>query len=131
MSFSFEPYEQHGLQTLTLFSGASKFNKWVYHTIKPYCKGDILEIGSGLGNISAFFIENQYPIVLSDVWQNYCEYLMQHFSVAPNCKGVIQLDLAHPEFDTLYASWFSRFDTVFALNVIEHISDDALAISNA
>jgi SAM-dependent methyltransferase len=37
----------------------------------------------------------------------------------------------HPDFDTEYVDLLGSFDGVFALNVVEHIADDVLAIANA
>ena len=45
-------------------------------------------------------------------------------------QGVIAMDIVDPEFDAKYASLFGSFDSVFALNVVEHIEDDRKAISN-
>ena len=53
-----------GLETLSVIEKANKFNKWMYETIKPYSKGRILEIGCGIGNISEFFINDNFDIVL-------------------------------------------------------------------
>ena len=36
--------DQVGSDTLDLIRDAGKFNKWMYQTIQPYCKGKILEI---------------------------------------------------------------------------------------
>jgi SAM-dependent methyltransferase len=43
---------------------------------------------------------------------------------------VVQLDLVDKNFDNNYSEYLNSFDTVFALNVIEHIEDDTLAIKN-
>ena len=54
--FQFKVEDKEGLNTLETISKADKFNRWMFDTISPYCKGRILEIGSGIGNISQFFI---------------------------------------------------------------------------
>ncbi len=43
---------------------------------------------------------------------------------------VIQLDLTHPSFNTEYLQYLGKYDSVFALNVVEHIEEDILAIRN-
>jgi SAM-dependent methyltransferase len=131
MKFPFKEYDAEGLQTLLSLSTAANFNEWMYDTIKPYCAGKILEIGSGIGNISSFFIDDRQHIVLSDIRKNYYDYLKKNFSKRDGYKDTILLDIVHPEFDSLYGSHFSQFDTVFALNVVEHIYDDRVAINNA
>ncbi len=114
-----------GLETLSVIEKADRFNEWMYNTIGPHCKGKILEIGSGIGNISKFFIDNNRDIVLSDLRDNYCEILKKKFK-----NPVIKIDLVSDNFETEYAHLIGTFDSVFALNVVEHIKDDLQAIAN-
>jgi 2-polyprenyl-3-methyl-5-hydroxy-6-metoxy-1,4-benzoquinol methylase len=128
--FTFKPVDLEGLETLNVVGIADNFNTWMYRTIVPYCSGNILEIGSGTGNISEFFLRDGHKIFLSDIRENYCELLKQKFANEANLLGVSKLDLVHPEFETVYAKLLGTFDTVFALNVVEHIENDKLAIAN-
>ena len=114
-----------GLVTLNVIEKANRFNEWMYNAISPDCKGRILEIGSGIGNISKFFINDNKKIVLSDLRNNYCELLKEKFK-----NPILKIDLVNPNFDVEYKSLFQTFDSVFALNVIEHIENDILAINN-
>lgn len=127
MNLSFKDFDQEGEENLKAIAEAKKFNKWMYDTIQPYCQGRVLEIGSGIGNISEWFIkDSKVDIVLSDIREQYRVYLRQ---LVPNDK-VLDLDLVHPDFDQKYESLLGTFDAVFALNVVEHIEDDLLAVSN-
>lgn len=114
-----------GLETLNVIEKANKFNKWMYDTIKPHCKGKILEIGSGIGNISEYFIKDNQNIFLSDLRDNYIEIAKNKFA-----NEVLKIDLVDADFDTKYSNLVGTFDTVFALNVVEHIKDDLQAIAN-
>lgn len=125
--FEYKEIDKEGRETLDAIAEADRFNKWMYQTIKPYCSGKILEIGSGIGNISKFFIDAKADITLSDIRPIYCDVLKNRF---PEAKDVIQLDLTHPSFDAVYMQNLGKYDSVFALNVIEHIKDDTLAIRN-
>jgi 2-polyprenyl-3-methyl-5-hydroxy-6-metoxy-1,4-benzoquinol methylase len=111
--------------TLNVIEEANLFNEWMYKTISPNCHGKILEIGSGIGNISRFFIADKKEIVLSDLRDNYCEILKEKYN-----NPVLKIDLVHPNFDLEYKDLLETFDSVFALNVVEHIEDDILAIAN-
>lgn len=125
--FDFKEIDTEGHETLEILSEANRFNEWMFETIKPFCKGKILEVGSGIGNISKFFVQNSADITLSDIRQNYCENLKASF---PNQK-VLHLDLVAQDFDSRFESYLEYFDTIFALNVIEHIEDDFKAVENA
>lgn len=122
--------DEVGMLTLEHLSNANRLNDWMFESIQPYVKGNILEIGSGIGNISACFIKSGYAINLSDYSDYYCEYLSKKFSSEELVKGIYQIDLVEENFEEKYAHLFSTFDTIFALNVIEHIEDDQKAISN-
>jgi 2-polyprenyl-3-methyl-5-hydroxy-6-metoxy-1,4-benzoquinol methylase len=128
--FEYLENDATGRKTLEAIAGAKNFNQWMYETILPYCKGEMLELGSGIGNISEFFLKSSVQISLSDIRQNYCDYLRNEFSGYKNLKQVYRIDLTHPDFDNEYTGLFEKFDTVFALNVVEHIEDDSLAIEN-
>lgn len=123
--------EDHvGENTLDVIAEADKFNSWMYRTIRPFCKGRVLEIGSGIGNISRCFIEDGYQIMLSDIRERYCTNLEAKFGDSPNLLGIETMDLTDTEFDSKFGKYFGQFDTVFALNVLEHIRNNALALKN-
>jgi SAM-dependent methyltransferase len=119
-----------GVFTLITIGRASRFNEWMYDTIHPYLKGEILELGTGMANISNFAIRDELSITLSDVDASYREFLNEKFAAFPNVKGILRIDLQHPSFATEYSSLEGKFDTVFLLNVIEHLKDDQAAIAN-
>lgn len=123
---SIKEIDHEGLITLNVIEKANKFNLWMYEVIKPHCKGRVLEIGCGIGNISEFFIKDKCDIVLSDLRDNYLEIVKSKFN-----KEIIKIDLVDYDFDEKYKNIIGTFDTVFALNVLEHIKDDIKAIENS
>ncbi len=128
--FAFKPVDTEGEDTLNTIALANHFNRWMYETIKPYCKGDILEIGSGVGNISEYFLHDNSRILLTDIRDGYCDSLREKFSGHNSLLGIENMNLVDAEFDTKFSKHFNNFDSVFALNVVEHIFDDKLAVSN-
>jgi len=122
--------DEVGISTLENLSVADRLNDWMFDSIRPFTKGRILEIGSGIGNISSCFIKNGIPLCVSDYSDHYCDYLDNKFANEKLVGGVFQIDLADTDFETRYNSLIGQFDTVFALNVVEHIKDDQLAIEN-
>lgn len=126
----FHEHDKVGEATLNVIKEAKNFNMWMYETIKPFCKGEILEIGSGIGNISQFFIKDNFKILLTDIREEYCSKLGSDFIGNSNFIGVENMNLTDGEFDKKFSKHLGQYDTVFALNVIEHINDDLLAIRN-
>lgn len=122
--------DEVGLSTLDNLSAADRLNEWMFESIQPYVKGKILEIGSGIGNISSCFVQHNVPLYVSDYSDHYCRLLQQKFSGQELIRDVFQIDLAVSDFETRYASLIGKFDTVFALNVVEHIGNDGVAIAN-
>lgn len=126
----FDEIDQVGQETLEVISSANKFNIWMYDTIKPYLKGKVLEIGSGIGNISDYLYKDGFNLMLSDIRQNYVSTLRKKYAGNKNFINAKVLDLADPDFDNKYANLFNSFDCIFALNVVEHIEKDNEALSN-
>jgi SAM-dependent methyltransferase len=129
-AFTYREIDAEGECTLEALASANRFNQWMYETIRPYCAGPVLEIGSGIGNISKFLLADGHEAYLSDLRPPYCRKLERLFRDRPNCRGVLSLDLVHRDFNQAYATWLGRFNTVFALNVVEHVQDDHRAIAN-
>lgn len=122
----YKEFDYEGEETLKAMSHGVRLNKWMYSQIKPYSNGKTLEVGSGIGNISQFFIEEGKEIDLSDLRDQYIDHLKQKFPK----NNVLRIDLVHPDFDNKYAHLLGTYDLVYALNVIEHIEDDKQAIRN-
>lgn len=124
------PTDNTGNKTLNVIADADKFNSWMYQTIKPFTYGSILEIGSGIGNISKYFIQNNYSITLSDFDEFYLDRLKKDFSSNNNVKDFQSIDLQKKDFQTEYENLKESFDTIIMLNVLEHLEDDGYAIHN-
>jgi 2-polyprenyl-3-methyl-5-hydroxy-6-metoxy-1,4-benzoquinol methylase len=126
VNFEYKHIDEKGHEILDAISAASSFNRWMYEKIRPFCNGRILEIGSGVGNISRHFVNAQADITLSDIRDSYRKVLEKEF------KGhaVHDIDIVDPAFHAKHAALLGTFDTVFALNVVEHVKEDDLAIKN-
>lgn len=126
--FEYRAVDPEGLEILDVISSATLFNGWLYESVSPFCTGKILEIGSGVGNISGLFVADKKNIYLSDIRSNYRTILEKKFNMSS--RNVLDIDIAHHEFNNTYTTLLSSFDSVFALNVVEHIKEDDLAIKN-
>ncbi|MEP7141836.1 MAG: methyltransferase domain-containing protein [Ferruginibacter sp.] len=129
-NFVYKEFDQEGLDVLNVISAADRFNNWMYQSIKPFLKGDILEIGSGIGNITQFVIDDKFKVTASDIRDNYCSILHHRFDDDPYLQEVRNIDIIHPGFDREYHDLLDKFDSIFALNIVEHVENDELAIQN-
>ncbi len=123
---NFKEFDFEGEENLRAIAEADKFNEWMYQQVVPHCTGKILEIGSGIGNISYFFDRNEMDIDLSDIREQYRSYLKKSFEK----RAVLDMDIVADGFIDLHGDKLGTYDAVFALNVVEHIKDDKLAIEN-
>jgi SAM-dependent methyltransferase len=112
-----------GRETLEQFAETPRLNRWLYAKLAPFVRGDVLEIGSGLGTLSRLIVaglSNAEHAVLSDADATYLRALADAFAVHPRV-AVVRYDLDGPPPAALAGR---RFDTIVAINVIEHIADD-------
>ena len=119
-----------GSQTLQIIAKADQFNHWMYSEFKSQLKGEILEAGSGIGNVSQMVVEEGLSITLSDYNAEYCEWLNKKFRDEPLVKDIIQINLLRPDFKIAYPRLKEKFDSIFLLNVIEHLENDSKAVAN-
>lgn len=122
---------EYGTETLRIISKADRFNRWMYETIRPFCRGRIIEIGSGIGNISQYFLEDGSDITLSDYENSYFPILKKKFAGYTNLRGIHLVDISVQDVAERYPDLTGAFDTVFALNVVEHIEEHRQAMLNA
>jgi 16S rRNA A1518/A1519 N6-dimethyltransferase RsmA/KsgA/DIM1 with predicted DNA glycosylase/AP lyase activity len=81
----------------------------MFETIRPYCQGHVLEIGSGIGNISQFFLQAGYSITLSDTDKFYVDQLKKNFPGS----DIVSIDLVHENFHEKYAQLFKPLIRLF------------------
>ena len=105
---------------------APQYNRWQYDRVAPFLGRRVCEVGSGIGNMSALFL-NGGPelLVLTDTDPYYREALDQRFT---DRQDVVVEELTLPDFTAGNRFQEFRLDTVVALNVIEHIADDVEAL---
>jgi glycosyltransferase involved in cell wall biosynthesis len=117
--------DEHGSQILGRLARAPRFNAWMAETIAPFCGQRVLEIGSGIGNLTRRLIPRE-QYVASDVNPLYLHSL-NGLTVDRPYLDVTFTDVtkghSFPKID-------GGFDTVICLNVIEHVEDDVAALRN-
>ena len=107
-----------GAETLECLAGAVRYNAWMFDRIRPWVGSRVLEIGSGIGNLSAFLIDRE-RLVLTDTREEYLARLRTRFA---NRSNISVAHLYLPHDDRAVAG--QHFDTIICLNVLEHVEDD-------
>jgi SAM-dependent methyltransferase len=95
-----------------------RYNRWMFDRLRRWIGRRVLEIGSGIGNLSTFLVDRE-QLVLTDTREEYLSRLRQRFAGRTNI-AVARLYL--PNDDSAVAR--HRFDTIICLNVLEHVDDD-------
>lgn len=104
----------------------SALDEWMYEEMEPFIGRRILEIGCGLGNF-AHHLTDRELYVGTETAESSVEHMRSRFAAYSNMNSLV-VDVTTDEFLTLSRH---NFDTVFSLNVFEHIADDVLAVRHA
>jgi glycosyltransferase involved in cell wall biosynthesis/predicted RNA methylase len=119
-------YKDPGANILATMSRAKRFNRWMADTIAPFVRGEVLELGAGIGNLTVLLASGQYRYVATDTDHEHLCELRSRLEYRP--------DIDIQRFDFSLADEVTRFrqsaDTVVCLNVLEHVQDDREALSN-
>lgn len=94
----------------------------MFDRLRRWVGRQVLEIGSGIGNLSAFLVDCE-RLVLTDTREEYLDRLRTRFAKHPNI-AVARLYLPNE----LGALAGQQFDTIICLNVLEHVDDDIAAL---
>ena len=112
-------------QTLQRMKKLRRYNEWVFSKFRPFLGRRVLEIGSGVGNITKFLLDREL-IIVTDVEPKYLALLKNTFGKYK--KFIIdRLDISRPEMER-YRS--HHIDSVICFNVLEHIEQDEKPLKN-
>lgn len=101
-------------------------DQWLYEEIAPYLGRRVLEIGCGLGNFARHLTGREFYLGTETSAES-ITHVEQLFVGHPNMRFAV-VDATALSF-TDFAS--NMIDTVFSLNVFEHIEDHVAALRNA
>ena len=125
-SFTGDLYRDSGARTLHALSAAPRFNRWMADTIRPHVRQRVLEIGSGIGNLTRALVAGRTRYAATDINPEHLARLRSRF--------VHRLNLESHFCDLTRAEDFEPFlgdmDTVICLNVLEHVDDDHAGLAN-
>jgi glycosyltransferase involved in cell wall biosynthesis len=113
-----------GNKTLARVARLSRYNAWLWEQVAPYIGKRILEVGSGIGTMTRYFLGREF-VLATEIDQQYLRRLQRALATRPNVT-VRSLDLNEP-----LPPWVpeSRLDTILCCNVLEHIEDDEAVLT--
>ena len=116
------PTSDVGAITLRRMATLSPYNRWLHERFERYLGKRILEVGSGVGNQTRYFVDNRELVIASDIEPHYLRELMGRFG---DRKNVRVASYTFPLRERDRADLTSDgVDTIVCLNVLEHIEND-------
>lgn len=113
-----------GKSTLEVLEGAENYNRWIAEMVEKKLKLPILEVGSGTGNITNYFVHSG-TLYATDVDKNLVGELKKKFVAKKNIHAlVLDIEKQTPK------KFIQYFSSIFAVNVLEHIQNDERALRN-
>jgi glycosyltransferase involved in cell wall biosynthesis len=117
-----------GAMTLRRMAMLGPYNRWLHERFESYLGSRILEVGSGVGNQTRFFVDGRERVIASDVEPHYVRELKGRFEGRPNVRiASYRFPLQNGDRDDLCNE---RIDTVVCMNVLEHIEDDSATLKD-
>ena len=112
-----------GAITLRRMASLAPYNRWLHERFEHFLGKRILEVGSGVGNQTHFFVNERERVIASDIEPHYLRELTSRFS----SKQQVRIASFHfPLSETDRADLNDeRIDTIVCMNVLEHIDDHA------
>lgn len=117
--------DQYGSHILSELEHARRFNQWLGLTLRPFIGDRVLEIGAGIGTLTNQFIPRELYLA-SDINPHYLRYL-QSYSFGKPYLYVFNVNAQEPDH---FHGLEEKFDTTLMINVLEHVSDEGLALRN-
>lgn len=111
-----------GTITLEVLEGAYNYNQWIADEIRAHVNYPLLEIGSGIGNISSLLLNNKQT-TLSDNEEVFLKQLNDKFK--NKNITVVNFDITKKPHKSL-----KNYKSIVGVNVLEHIDDDVASLKN-
>jgi glycosyltransferase involved in cell wall biosynthesis len=117
-----------GAMTLRRMAMLAPYNRWLHERFQEFLGNRILEVGSGVGNQTRFFIDNREHVIASDIEPHYVRELVGRFGERKNVRiASYRFPLNDADRAELGCE---RLDTIVCMNVLEHIQDDGSTLED-
>jgi SAM-dependent methyltransferase len=109
--------------SLAVLSTVYNYNHWIFASVRDYLGPRVVEVGSGVGNITQFLL-NADEVVCLEPFEPYRQFLTRRFEKHLNVSVHPNLIEECPNSQVPSG----HFDSVLCLNVLEHIREDVKAL---
>ncbi len=116
-----EENENAGYRILGRMQKVSRYNTWMWSQLEPFVGQRVLEVGSGVGNMTRLLLGRE-RVIATDLNEKYLQILHRSFDPYPHVT-VERFDLSGAPPATA-----QNIDTVVCLNVLEHVRKDELVL---
>lgn len=117
--------DEYGSRMLVELERTRRFNLWLGQTLRPFIGNRVLEIGAGVATMTSQFIPRDVYVV-ADTSAHYLHYLKSYSFGKPYLRVVP----ADPDKESDFQELEGAFDTVMAINMLEHAADEKQALQN-
>ena len=115
--------ERTNTLTLLLLEKATSYQSWIFEEVKPFIRGDILEVGCGSGNLTGWLLQ-QGMVLAVDLNEDYLRIVQERYGYHPNLIGTLIWDSRENPREEINRT----FNTLICSNVLEHVEDDDLVL---
>jgi glycosyltransferase involved in cell wall biosynthesis len=121
------PHDDVGAITLRRMARLAPYNAWLDARFEHFLGDRILEVGSGVGNQTQYFIHKE-RVIASDIEPHYVRELKAKFDVRSNVRvASFRFPLDPAARDDLRQE---RIDSIVCMNVLEHIEHDRATLED-
>ena len=117
---------KYGRGLLHSLTGTPQYLSWLTRVLRPHLGDRVLEIGAGLGNLTARLMSRKLHYVAVESEPLYLHALHNRFLRTPNVT-VAELEVENPAD---YVMWEGEFDTALCINVLENVADPAAVLAS-
>ena len=110
-------------QDLEALADMPRYADWIVGQFAHHLKGRVIEVGAGIGNVSARYVDHASEALLVEPAANLYPQLCARFADRPHVRTANTL-LADVPDDLLQRP----FDAAIMVNVLEHIEDDVACL---
>ncbi|HKX00171.1 MAG TPA: glycosyltransferase [Bryobacteraceae bacterium] len=116
----------YGRAFLNNLTGTPQYLSWLARVLRPFVGDTVLEVGAGIGNMTARLMGRRLVYVAGEKDPLYLHALGNRFLRTPNV-AVRKLD---PECPADFQGLGECFDTVLSVNVLEYVEKPAAVIAS-